>query len=263
MTTLYLEQVNAHPKDERVRFQEEGHLYFIDGVSTDLVSVTTFIKSFCQPFDADSVISKMQASKSWGPTHRYFGKTPEDIKSIWEKERDDSSTKGTALHRSIELFYNNVPEPIDSIEYDYFIRFTKDHPELVPYRTEWIVYSEEHKVCGSIDMVLLNEDGTLSIRDWKRSKQIKKTNPFSRMKFPLDHLPDCNYYHYSLQLNLYKWILEKFYDKRIKDMELVVFHPTNDTYQCFRVPDMVDEIDTIMSLRKSLFLDNHLESETI
>lgn len=249
---MFLESKNHHPRDDRIRFQEEGHLYFLDGDATDIVSVTTMIKSFCQPFDADAIITKMQNSKSWGPKHKYYGQTREEIKRGWEENRDDSSTRGTELHRSIELYYNEVPEPLESPEYQYFVKFTEDHPDLVPYRTEWVVYSEEHRVCGSIDMVLENPDGTLSIRDWKRSKEIKKTNPFARMKFPVDHLPDCNYYHYCLQLNLYKWILETYYEKTVKDMALVVFHPNHANYQIYRVPDMREEIDSIMNLRKQL-----------
>ena len=30
------------------------------------------------------------------------------------------------------------------------------------------------------------------------------------MKFPVNHLPDCNMYHYYLQLNLYGFMLEQF-----------------------------------------------------
>jgi nucleoside-diphosphate-sugar epimerase len=41
---------------------------------------------------------------------------------------------------------------------------------------EWMIFDEDLKLAGSIDMVYENPDGTLSIYDWKRSKDISKIN---------------------------------------------------------------------------------------
>ena len=45
------------------------------------------------------------------------------------------------------------------------------------------------------------------------------------MRPPLEHLPDCNYYHYCLQLNLYKYILSSEYGVAVSGMYLGVVHP--------------------------------------
>ena len=74
----------------------------------------------------------------------------------------------------------------DSPEYAYFQRFVADHPDLVPYRTEWMIWDKELRFAGSIDMVYENPDGTLMIYDWKRSKGINKTSSF--MKFSHTHV---------------------------------------------------------------------------
>ena len=60
----------------------------------------------------------------------------------------------------------------NSIEFQQFLKYQEDYKDLKPYRTEWMIYDEELKLAGSIDMVNENSDGTLQIRDWKRSKQI-------------------------------------------------------------------------------------------
>ena len=39
---LKLAKKNAHTRDKRLRFDEEPHLYYIDGIN-DNISVTTFI----------------------------------------------------------------------------------------------------------------------------------------------------------------------------------------------------------------------------
>ena len=60
-----------------------------------------------------------------------------------------------------------------------------------------------------------NPDGTLSIYDWKRSKDIEMKTPFKKnsVLYELRHLQDVNGVHYSLQLNIYKKILERNYNK--------------------------------------------------
>ena len=63
-------------------------------------------------------------------------------------------------------------------------------------------------------------------------------NPYGgRGSFPLDSFHDCNYVHYSLQLNIYKKILESNYGIQIRDMYLVCMHPTYDRYMKYEVMD--------------------------
>ena len=74
-----------------------------------------------------------------------------------------------------------------------------------------MIYDEELKIAGSIDMVFKELDGTLSIYDWKRSKEIVQESRFNEYSIDsvINYIPDTNYWHYCLQLNVYKAILEK------------------------------------------------------
>ena len=87
--------------------------------------------------------------------------------------------------------------------------------------------SEEERLAGSIGFVAQAADGTFLIIDWKRSKnlQSKFSNDFQRMKSPLSHLDDCAGNHYSLQLNVYKYLLEKYYSVSVSRMLIVCAHP--------------------------------------
>jgi hypothetical protein len=132
-------------------------------------------------------------------------------------------------------------------EWQYFLNFVADHPDMKPYRTEWMIYDEDIKICGSIDMVYENlEDGTLSIFDWKRCKQITKVNPYNKFAITPEfaEMPDSNFWHYALQLNTYKMILENKYNKRVRDLCLVQLHPEADggDYELYLVPDLTDRI---------------------
>ena len=103
-------------------------------------------------------------------------------------------------------------------------------------------------------MIFENPDGTLQIYDWKRCKEIKKENKWeSAITDCVSHLPDSNFWHYSLQLNTYKWMIEKNYGKKVTNMYLVCLHPNNKnkSYLRYEVPNMSDEIIDLMKLRKS------------
>lgn len=257
-TPTYLAKLNPHERDTRIVFDEGPHIYHIDGNSDGYMSVTTFNHSHFDHFDADKIITNMMSSKNW-PQSKYYGQTPDEIKACWDKNRDEAATAGTQMHYDIECYYNNCPNENDSIEYKYFQNFIKDFPELKPYRTEWTVFHEELKLAGSIDMVFENPDGTLLIYDWKRCKEIVKTTSFNKWgnKECIDHLPDTNYWHYCLQLNTYKAILEEKYGKKVEGLYLICLHPDNKNmnYQRIKVVDLEKEVHDLFELRRKQVLN--------
>jgi ATP-dependent exoDNAse (exonuclease V) beta subunit len=221
---------NAHVRDQDITFQEEGHIYTIRG-DKYYKSCTTWIKSFFEKFNADEIIDKMMKSEQW-PTNKYFGMTKPEIQALWSENGKKAAEFGTAMHKHIEEFYNGIDLPASyPIELSYFARFYLDHPELVPYRTEMMIYDEDIRICGSVDMLFQNEDGTLSIYDWKFSKEIQTHSYGKKGIGPASHLMDCNTTHYSLQLNLYRTILEQKYGFVIRDMVLVFMH--RDLYESY------------------------------
>lgn len=268
---------NSHPRDEHIQFFEEGHKYIVDlEPETKYTSVTTWIHEHFEQFDADKIISKMMSGSRWKEGHRYWGMTPEQIKNQWNSNKDTASSAGTNIHYEIECFNNDKRFTFhytnkelleiymcdfgsklseNPLEWQYFINFVKDHPHLKPYRTEWTVFNEDIKISGSIDMVYQNPDGTLSIYDWKRSKKITRINTFNKFALPpcISHLPDSNFWHYALQLNMYKYILETKYDKVVKELYLVRLHPDDEekNYELIQLPILTKEIKDLVEERKN------------
>jgi ATP-dependent exoDNAse (exonuclease V) beta subunit len=161
------------------------------------------------------------------------------------------------MHLAIEQYMHGSEEVIEpsvkeTKEWRFFMNFWKEcGDDLVPYRSEWEVYSEPHKLAGSIDMIYYRKsDGKYVIYDWKRSKGIKTENSFENGYSPLAHLPNCNYWHYTLQLNVYKWFLETYYGLEIGDLYIVIFHPDNTNYQRMRLNILTDEVLEMLDCRK-------------
>ena len=171
-----------------------------------------------------------------------------------------------------QLYPDPVKErfaPEIGVEMDYFFEYLRDTPHLKPYRTEWMIYDEDIKISGSVDMVYQNpEDGTLSIYDWKRSKGIDATNHFGKRALPeaLSHVHDTNYWHYALQLNMYKYILENKYGKKVRELCLVRIYPcaaslvereeggmeedtAQSTYELIRLPILEKEMAILVQMR--------------
>jgi hypothetical protein len=248
---MLLRDQNPHPRDSRITFVDSTHTYYIDGSSDGYISSTTLVHSLFPAFDADAIITKMMNSKRW-PASPYFGKSPEQIKDGWDRNRDKAASAGTAMHENIEMYYNQEPHETSSKEFSMFSNYVKDFDDLVPFRTEWEIFDDLAMVAGSVDMVYKDpvNPGCLIIADWKRSKEIKTSNRWQRGSDPLTrHLQDCNFVHYSLQLALYKNILENRYGQTVTGTFLVILHPNQHNYIKMDTLDMDSTVQAILDRR--------------
>ena len=270
---------NRDNRDNNIRFYAKGHKYeILTDIKSKYTSVTTWNKSHFPKFDADAVIVNIMRGKNWNPDNKYWGQTPEQIKASWMSSGTSVADAGTNLHEQIEHFMNNnvlapgythaeliqhynANRDQDTVtrgpEWEFFLNFVEDHPEMKPFRTEWMIYHEDVKLAGSIDMVYENPDGTLSIYDWKRAKEITKDNNWNKYALnPLiSKMPDTNFWHYSLQLNTYKHILETKYGKTVTNLCLVRIHPDHpqQTYELLPVPLLAKEMEDLFSELKKKY----------
>ena len=238
---------NRHSRDYYISFNETNHTYTVDG--NTLQSVTNIVENCFPKFDAQ-LHAKTTAAK--------MGMTEEEVIAMWERKGKESRELGTAMHQKIESYYQGK----DSREDDAFRLFKvfADKVKLEPYRTEWAVYDTDYNIAGTIDFVDY-QDGKYTIYDWKRSDKIiangmpvKVSKYQEKGLYPLEHLENCAYYHYALQLSLYKFILEKNYDIKVSDLRLGIFHPSYDKPYVLRMPYLEKEVKTLMELRSEVIL---------
>lgn len=256
---------NAHPRDSYIVFDEVPHDYWVKGVRYP--SVTKLIHSYFPVFQTRQVATRMAQRihlKKYQPYWKFaytedHKKLPTEtiinaIITHWDEKNGEASALGTRLHRYIELIYNDVvPSDTEMVEdcpeRTYFERFKVDMESqgYVPYRTEYMLWDEEHKMAGMIDMLVYNTvTKKFEIWDWKRSKRIERNNRFRKGYTLCRDLDDCNYNHYTLQLNCYKWLLERNYDISISAMKIIIFHPNNDQFVLYNLSDHGRRISEIM-----------------
>ena len=248
----YLATLNAHPRDDvvsTITLSKVERTYGMRPNQRGFISPSKFIHHFAAPFNAALIIEKIIASGN----PKYDGMTAEEIKKKWDDDSKEACTLGTKMHNAIEMYYNQVRgikkgiawEGLDeeSYQFDEFIQF-QENAGLKPYRTEWQVFDEDKRLSGYIDMVFKNKNGNYEIYDWKRVKEIKKSG-FSQLRHSaLCCFGDCNYWHYTLQLNMYKYILESKYDMKIDGMYLVEFYPGKklERHEC---PSLITELNEV------------------
>ena len=93
-------------RDKHILFDEPSHVYTIlTDPGVKYTSVTTWNHGHFEHFNADKIIASMMASPKW-PQNKYYGKSVEEIKALWDKNRDVAAAMGTCMHYMIEMFMN-------------------------------------------------------------------------------------------------------------------------------------------------------------
>lgn len=220
-------------------------------------SVTQVVDTFFPKFDADKIINKMINGNNW-PRPGYINPftkqpmKPDEIKRKWKKTSDYAKNMGSWMHFNIERIFNNLSPSPKLQEVDQLFQFKSDVMDpigLAPFRTEWVIYAEDLNIAGCVDFIGKKDDGTYVIIDWKRAKgtEFQMTNDWQSAFAPINHIADCNGMKYSIQVNIYKYILENYYNITISGMYLVSLHSGNQSYYYTEVAEMEQEVVSIIA----------------
>lgn len=235
------EQLN---KFTDIVFHEDEHKYTYNGY--ECRSVTTLLKDYKHIFD-DVLIAGKYAKK--------HGMELMEVLKNWEQIRERSGTIGTEVHRYAEMkflqkayvpHWGNYEVPEQLLTYvDNFYHDTKN--KLIPIKLEFVIGSFEKRLCGMIDKLFWNVKAKeLQIWDYKTSKKIETSSAFkNKMQKGLKHLDDCEYNTYSLQLGIYKKIIETECQIKLGNSYICWLNAENDNYKVIKTADMEQEVDLI------------------
>ena len=166
----------------------------------------------------------------WDDIVRELVMSDEEILLVWDNKRNAAANSGTWMHAMLEHLLNGYkiqPGPMRG-ELDAVITFLSKLGNMEVFRTEWCICAPEEDLAGSIDLVLKDKDADIyHLVDWKRSEKLqdKYFSYGKKMISPLHEVDDCQGQHYRLQLNIYKWILERYYNISVATMKVVCVHP--------------------------------------
>lgn len=161
-----------------------------------------------------------------------------EILDSWHNTRDEACDHGTWVHSLMEeSFYNKThfdlsnygsPEIVGNYTCTPgYYTLDIDHGMYPEYLISWIS-PEGVKISGQVDLLVRNGND-VSIFDYKTNKEIKKKSFFNSskksnvmMKYPLNTIMDCNYWHYVLQLSTYAYMVQQINPElNIKELKLI------------------------------------------
>lgn len=231
-------------KFKDLKFDEESHSYTVNGIP--LVSVTTLVGTTTF-FDKERIAARKAES---------LNVPVRDILLMWEKKGEYARTMGHEMHSFIENLWQGKKYnwkyndkfiemflELDLLVEQYMPFYKAASKLMTLIAAENFVYDRDYKVAGTFDGLFYNRlNNCVDIWDWKTSAKIEKENHFGKKLIGLDHLDECNFNEYALQLSLYKYIIEKNTDIKIKHLNICQVSHQNKSYNAFRLPYLRDEV---------------------
>lgn len=228
-----------------IQFYDSTHQYFVNGKKVR-TSVTAFISKFFPKFDA---ITKAKAEVDKGPKSKYYGMTAGEIIDMWDESGRQSMEEGKEMHKLIERhFHKDLKENEFSVTLAQYLNWLVESGST-QLQSEFIVYNPQNDIAGSIDGIYMTKDNKLMLVDFKRIAELDFTDKYEhRTAFaPITDIDNCNGEKYYLQLNMYKYMLEQFYNLKIDRMCLLLLHPTKHKYEEVVVPDRQDHVRRLLN----------------
>lgn len=246
----------------RITFVEKTHSYLIDGQPSNSPSVTRLLKKFKKEFDKENTAARVAKKTKTTVAH---------VLAEWEMNNLYSTTMGSMLHKYIENFYCNkriefegsfsglafeekkkISENLPKL-IQYFQNFYEDNKHLVCVKNEMVLGDvADTRVCGMMDMLSYNtQTDALEILDFKTNKKMSKTSPWGNLFYPFDDMTEGEINEYTIQLNCYKYFLEKYTSVKIDKLKLVWFNVNNSNYEVIELGDIQPKIKMMMDCFKS------------
>lgn len=212
-----------------VVFDEEKHSYTNVYTGDAYTSATTLIGKFKQHFEKDK-ISKIVAQRE--------GVSQQAILDRWDAINKQSLVFGNKIHKIVETYLksratyttSNLEERsiIDSFNSLGSIDFSRE------ILSEHLLFNHEYRIAGTADII--QADGAyFDVFDLKTNKKFNLFSQYNNhLKSPLDHLMECEYNVYSLQLSIYAYLYHQQTGRKLR--RLAVFYYDRDANKFIEYP---------------------------
>ena len=189
--------------DPRFRFEAEAHEYYLG--ERLLTHFSEWIKQHKETFDAQAQAPRTAAKR---------GVSVEQVLAEWDR----SQWVGTQTHEFIEAYYQDANAAC-AHDNDVLLRcqkFLALHKgrlkDFLPVAQELRLFHEPTGLCGTLDFLGWHEPTQqLYVLDWKTNKAINTDQDtiWRMMWGPFEDLADHEHNVYSLQISLYRLLLEE------------------------------------------------------
>lgn len=245
--TAYTRQLLADSA-EGLCFNPENHTYFIGDIRIPCVSD---IVEWFAPFDSEAMAERC----SKNPAHKLFGKTIEEILSIWKEKGTQAAEMGTQVHEFGEVCFHYVRGETEQIPSEYRDRLTDTGLIAVTPKEEaiarwwealnmerFIPIAKETKIinpvlhyAGTFDLLLYDlAKQCFVLKDYKTNEELFRSYG-NKLRAPLSIIDASSHGKYTLQQNLYRIQLLNI-GINVEAMELI-WLKEDGTFEEVNIPD--------------------------
>lgn len=215
--------------DGDLYFDEAAHTYE-DAEGNQFWTGSTWAKQFEKPFDPQLIAPKVAEKKLT---------TADKVIEGWDLKSEVSMSYGTTVHKALEcgIKYDELPNNphLAALVQDY-LDMSHDEEQT----SELFVVDMEHKMCGTIDVLVNKGNKHVVIRDFKTGDIYKKTTLTPEAKELWD-LENKTISIYQLQLSFYAYIMEQ---KGYKVDALEIYAEAAEAWEVVKLP--------VLDIRKAL-----------
>lgn len=244
--------------DPNFSFDENSHTYTYNDKENNIIQTLESVTSF---------INRFKEKKDWNQIAKKFAfknnKKPEDVLNEWKNKSEVAIDLGKIVHKWIEDFYKgmnpDIPEEsffdtritdrINQFKKIYFKKLSK----LTPIKQEFRIFSKKWNIAGTTDIIFNSSIGYL-VGDWKTNENFTTNDhpkgKYNKLLYPFNDLWENNLNVYSIQLSLYRLILEEEASFKTKDSFLVWIGPEEP--KIFKALDLRDRLYDYLNKNNNL-----------
>jgi len=243
--------------DPMFRFDEEAHEYtYICDKTGDVLqtfqSVTGFKSQFKEPFNSREVAENLSKSNP------LYGQPVDDILKQWKQKGTDAADLGTRVHEWIESFYKENEVSYSLSDEDFMSRINKFKAfyearlyKLKPVFQEKRIFSRKWGLAGTVDGFFETESYDLMIGDWKTNREFTTDEDYrgrsKKLLYPFEDTWDNKHNEFSIQLSLYRLIVEEETGIDLGESFLLWIPPGKHECKIFKVIDFRNRLRSFLN----------------
>jgi len=227
---------------KELEFVAEEHKYQLGG--RVLNSVSSVIKRYTAPFDADKIAGFVAAKR---------GITKEEVLAEWEAKKIAACDRGNEAHAFAETITTTTHQydsefglthtiPVSNGLQQAILKFWDNIPDHIePAFHELKMFSEELGIAGTADLVLYNnKTGKFIICDYKTNEDLFKNYRKKKLLKPFNDLLDMPYSKYELQLSMYQILFEQCGFE--VESRRIIWLQDDGTYKTYKTQDLTHRL---------------------
>lgn len=227
-----------------IKFYEDGHRYIDEDTGELFLSVTQIIDQYKQPFDSEKHSARIA---------KRDGRDQDEILAEWKDKADTACDFGHEIHSLFERMFlapGRVIIPQNEFEETLLQAYhrTKQLDLSGDVYPEQLMYHKKYKLAGQSDIVHLVPKEQFDIGDFKTNGNFRYHDPFNNyLKYPLNHLSQCEFNDYGLQLSLYGYMYEQMTGLKCRKLFVLYYWREHNIFQV--IPMNYMKVEVMMMLK--------------